>query len=92
VSRNDTAAGYWIFARHERNAEADRVWRPTHDSGTGEGCQHSAVIADERGSLISGGLLLLGGLIGLLFIRPERGRQALAHLALPAPSVQPAGS
>jgi hypothetical protein len=45
----------------------------------------------ECAYLISGGLLLLDGLIGLLFIRPERDRQELAHLALPAPSVQPAG-
>jgi MFS transporter, ACS family, D-galactonate transporter len=46
----------------------------------------------ERGYLIAGGLLLLGGLIGLLFIRPELDRQALARHALAAPSVRPARS
>jgi MFS family permease len=45
----------------------------------------------ERGYLILGGLLLAGGLIGLLFIRPEQDRQALARHALPAASLQPAG-
>jgi ACS family D-galactonate transporter-like MFS transporter len=44
----------------------------------------------QRGYLIQGGLLLAGGLIGLLFIRPERDRQGLARHALPAASVQPA--
>ena len=43
----------------------------------------------ERGYLISGGLLLVGGLIGLLFIRPERDRLELARHALPSPSLQP---
>ena len=43
----------------------------------------------ERGYLISGGLLLVGGLIGLLFIRPERDRLELARHALPFPSLQP---
>jgi ACS family D-galactonate transporter-like MFS transporter len=43
-----------------------------------------------RGYVVQGGLLLMGGLIGLLFIRPERDRQLLARHALPAPSVQPA--
>jgi ACS family D-galactonate transporter-like MFS transporter len=42
-----------------------------------------------RGYVVQGGLLLAGGLIGLLFIRPERDRQELARHALPAPSVQP---
>jgi MFS transporter, ACS family, D-galactonate transporter len=42
----------------------------------------------ERG-LISGGLLLVGGLIGLLCIRPERDRLELARHALPLPSPQP---
>jgi ACS family D-galactonate transporter-like MFS transporter len=45
----------------------------------------------ERGYLILGGLLLAGGLIGLLFIRPEQDRQELARHALPAASLQPAG-
>jgi MFS transporter, ACS family, D-galactonate transporter len=45
----------------------------------------------ERGYLIRGGLLLAGGLIGLLFIRPEQDRQELARHALPAASLQPAG-
>jgi hypothetical protein len=45
----------------------------------------------ERGYLILGGLLLAGGLIGLLFIRPEQGREELARHALPAASLQPAG-
>jgi hypothetical protein len=43
----------------------------------------------ERGYLISGGLLLVGGLIGLLCIRPERDRLELARHALPFPSLQP---
>ncbi len=43
----------------------------------------------ERGYLISGGLLLVGGLIGLLFIRPERDRLELARHALSQPSLQP---
>ena len=42
-----------------------------------------------RGYVVQGGLLLAGGLIGLLFIRPERDRQNLARHALPAPSVRP---
>jgi ACS family D-galactonate transporter-like MFS transporter len=42
----------------------------------------------ERGYLISGGLLV-GGLIGLLFIRPERDRLELVRHALPSPSLQP---
>jgi ACS family D-galactonate transporter-like MFS transporter len=45
----------------------------------------------ERGYLILAGLLLAGGLIGLLFIRPEQDRQELARHALPAASLQPAG-
>jgi MFS family permease len=45
----------------------------------------------ERGYLILGGLLLAGGLIGLLFIRPEQDHQELARHALPAASLQPAG-
>ena len=43
----------------------------------------------ERGYLISGGLLLVGGLIGLLFIRPERDRLELARHALASPALQP---
>jgi MFS transporter, ACS family, D-galactonate transporter len=44
----------------------------------------------ERGYLILGGLLLAGGLIGLLFIRPELDRQALARRTLAAASMQSA--
>jgi MFS family permease len=42
----------------------------------------------EHGYFILGGLLLLGGLIGLLFIRPELDRQRLAARAIAAPPVQ----
>ncbi|MDP1748508.1 MAG: MFS transporter, partial [Reyranella sp.] len=34
----------------------------------------------DRGFTILGGLLLVGGLIGLLFIRPEADRKRLASL------------
>lgn len=44
----------------------------------------------ERGYAILGGLLLVGGLIGLLFIRPEADRRRLAAHAVALPPLQPA--
>ncbi len=44
----------------------------------------------ERGYFILGGLLLVGGLIGLLFIRPEADRKRLAAHAVALPPLQPA--
>ena len=44
----------------------------------------------EQGYVILGVLLLTGGLVGLLFIRPERDRARLAARAVAAPSLQPA--
>ena len=44
----------------------------------------------DRGFTILGGLLLAGGLIGLLFIRPEDDRKRLAARAVPMPPAQPA--
>src|SRR5262245_14860854 len=44
----------------------------------------------ERGYTILGGLLLAGGLIGVLFIRPETDRKRLAVRAVPLPPLQPA--
>lgn len=41
----------------------------------------------EQGFLMLGALLLVGGLIGLLFIRPEADRKRLAAYALPASSL-----
>jgi len=46
----------------------------------------------EQGYVILGGLLLAGGVIGLLFIRPERDRQRLAARAVAAPPLQPVGA
>lgn len=44
----------------------------------------------ERGYAILGGLLIAGGLIGLLFIRPETDRKRLAMHAVALPPLQPA--
>jgi MFS family permease len=45
--------------------------------------QHAATLKDgfENGYFVLGALLLAGGLIGLLFIRPETDRKRLAALA-----------
>jgi MFS transporter, ACS family, D-galactonate transporter len=44
----------------------------------------------EKGFTILGGLLLVGGLIGLLFIRPEADRRRLAMRAVPVLPLSPA--
>jgi hypothetical protein len=44
----------------------------------------------EQGYVILGVLLLAGGLIGLLFIRPEQDRKRLSAHAVSAPALQPA--
>jgi ACS family D-galactonate transporter-like MFS transporter len=44
----------------------------------------------EKGFAILGGLLLVGGLIGLLFIRPEADRRRLAARAVPVLPLSPA--
>ncbi len=44
----------------------------------------------ERGYVILGGLLLAGGIIGLLFIRPEADRKRLAMRAVVQPGLAPA--
>jgi MFS transporter, ACS family, D-galactonate transporter len=44
----------------------------------------------ERGYVILGSLLLVGGIIGLLFIRPEADRARLAAHAVSLPPLQPA--
>ena len=44
----------------------------------------------EQGYVILGILLLAGGLIGLLFIRPEADRKRLAARAIAAPALRPA--
>jgi MFS family permease len=44
----------------------------------------------EKGFTILGGLLLAGGLIGLLFIRPEADRRRLAMRAVPVLPLSPA--
>jgi len=44
----------------------------------------------ERGYFILGGLLVAGGLIGLLFIRPEADRKRLAARAVSLPALQSA--
>ena len=44
----------------------------------------------ERGYTILGSLLLVGGLIGVLFIRPETDRKRLAARAVPLSPLQPA--
>jgi ACS family D-galactonate transporter-like MFS transporter len=48
------------------------------------------LIGYEKGFTINGLLLLAGGLIGLLFIRPETDRKRLAARAIAAPSLRPA--
>ncbi|MDI1286928.1 MAG: MFS transporter [Reyranella sp.] len=48
------------------------------------------LIGYEQGFTINGLLLLAGGLIGLLFIRPEADRKRLAARAIAAPSLWPA--
>jgi hypothetical protein len=54
--------------------------------------QHGAtrLAGYEQGFTVNGCLLLAGGLIGLLFIRPEADRKRLASRAIAAPSLQPA--
>jgi hypothetical protein len=44
----------------------------------------------ERGYVILGILLLAGGIIGLLFIRPETDRKRLAAHAVALPVLRPA--
>ena len=44
----------------------------------------------EQGYVILGGLLLAGGMIGLLFIRPEHDRERLAARAIMPPASVPA--
>lgn len=44
----------------------------------------------EHGYVIMGGLMIAGGLIGLLFIRPEADRKRLAAHAMPAAPLRPA--
>jgi MFS family permease len=44
----------------------------------------------ERGYAILGCLLIAGGLIGVLFIRPEADRKRLAARAIPSAPLQPA--
>ncbi|MEI6203904.1 MAG: MFS transporter, partial [Enhydrobacter sp.] len=44
----------------------------------------------EKGYVILGGLLLAGGIIGLLFIRPEADRKRLAMRAVVQPGLAPA--
>ncbi|HEY2611598.1 MAG TPA: MFS transporter [Reyranella sp.] len=44
----------------------------------------------ERGYVVLGGLLIVGGLIGLFFIRPEHDRKRLAARAIALPPLQPA--
>lgn len=46
----------------------------------------------EKGYVILGGLLLAGGLVGLLFIRPEADRRRLAAHVVSRPALQPAGA
>ncbi len=48
------------------------------------------LIGYEQGFTVNGLLLLAGGLIGLLFIRPETDRKRLAARAISAPPLQPA--
>ena len=50
----------------------------------------SPMLGYERGYVVLGGLLLAGGLIGLLFIRPEADRKRLAARAVAPPPLQPA--
>jgi ACS family D-galactonate transporter-like MFS transporter len=54
--------------------------------------QHAStpVAGYERGYVILGGLLLVGGIIGLLFIRPEADRARLATHTVSLPPLQPA--
>ncbi len=44
----------------------------------------------ERGYVILGALMIAGGVIGLLFIRPEADRKRLAARAVPAVPLSPA--
>jgi hypothetical protein len=48
------------------------------------------MVGYERGYVVLGGLLIAGGLIGLLFIRPEIDRKRLAAHAVALPPLQPA--
>ena len=50
----------------------------------------SPMIGFEKGYVIFGALLLAGGVIGLLFIRPEADRRRLAARAVPALRMRPA--
>ena len=49
-----------------------------------------ATLGYEEGFVVLGILLVAGGVVGMLFIRPEIDRRALARRALSAPSVHPA--
>ena len=48
------------------------------------------LIGYEHGFTVNGCLLLAGGIIGLLFIRPEADRKRLAARAIAVPPLQPA--
>jgi MFS transporter, ACS family, D-galactonate transporter len=50
----------------------------------------SPTLGYEEGFVVLGMLLVAGGVIGMLFIRPEIDRQALARHALAAAAAQPA--
>ena len=50
----------------------------------------SPTLGYEEGFVVLGMLLVAGGVVAMLFIRPESDRTALARHALPAASVQPA--
>jgi MFS transporter, ACS family, D-galactonate transporter len=50
----------------------------------------SSTLGYEEGFVVLGMLLVAGGVVGMLFIRPEIDRKALARHALPASSVQTA--
>ena len=50
----------------------------------------SPMIGFEKGYVIFGALLLAGGVIGLLFIRPEADRKRLAARAVPTLPMRPA--
>jgi ACS family D-galactonate transporter-like MFS transporter len=50
----------------------------------------SPTLGYEEGFVVLGMLLVAGGVVAMLFIRPENDRKALARHALPAPSMQQA--
>ncbi len=50
----------------------------------------ASTLGYEEGFVVLGILLVAGGVVGMLFIRPEIDRRALARHALSAASVHPA--